>query len=336
MALCIGQDVSWHRIVFTILLVLGSEARPKMSNDLEKEKIMEEIKDLSSVISLIDMPIDNTPQGPEDEDDAGSGSNAVKGICRDEIKPKNATANETIKDVPDLIHANYDTLCQKVDNGTIKKLPVYLVGWELKQYCGELNNIPYKRFRMEKYKLKHPRFDIPGMCIPLKGKEMTLLMVDPDAPSRTSHRCRGWLHWMVVNIPKGNITQGKEIVSYKPPLPPYGSGPHRYFFLLYEQNYHIKEIDDSENNMAVRCGFNVRNFAEDNSLIGPVALNMFITERNRRSEMKDDKEKKENKTQNKDEKMKTVKSNNDNDKKDNSEKDQKKDAKKEAKKKDLI
>ena len=37
-----------------------------------------------------------------------------------------------------------------------------------------------------------------------KGKEMTLLMVDPDAPSRTSHRCRSWLHWMVVNIPVCN------------------------------------------------------------------------------------------------------------------------------------
>ena len=34
-----------------------------------------------------------------------------------------------------------------------------------------------------------------------KGKEMTLLMVDPDAPSKKSHRCRSWLHWMVINIP---------------------------------------------------------------------------------------------------------------------------------------
>ncbi len=66
-------------------------------------------------------------------------------------------------------------------------------------------------------------------------------------------------------------------VEYKPPSPPVGSGPHRYFLILYDQGNHIKKIDDSENNLAVRCGFSVRNFAEDNSLVGPVAINMFET-----------------------------------------------------------
>lgn len=154
-----------YLVIFAVV-IFGCRARPKTPEDVEREKILDEIKDLSSVISLIDIPVDNTPTGPEDEDDGGSG--AEQANCREEIQqPKNSTGNETSKVVPDLIHANYDTLCQKVDNGTIKKLPVYLVGWELKKYCGELNNIPYKRFRMGKYRGKVPRFDIPGMCIPL-------------------------------------------------------------------------------------------------------------------------------------------------------------------------
>ena len=166
MALSTGVSVYWC-VVLGVALFWNTQARPKSFNDREREKVMEEIKDLSSVISLIDMPVDNTPKGPEDEDEESSGSGVADVHCRDEIQPKNVTTNETVPDPPDLIHANYDTLCQKVDNGTIKKLPAYLVGWELKKFCGELNNIPYKRFKMEKYRKKTPRFDIPGMCIPL-------------------------------------------------------------------------------------------------------------------------------------------------------------------------
>eukprot|EP00112_Aurelia_sp_Birch-Aquarium-sp1_P015761 Seg3519.2 transcript_id=Seg3519.2/GoldUCD/mRNA.D3Y31 product="putative odorant-binding protein A5" protein_id=Seg3519.2/GoldUCD/D3Y31 len=166
--------------------------------------MLDEIRDLSSVITLIDIPEDNTPKGPEDEDDNGSGTeNTENAQCRglfNNIQEVNASANGT-KDAPDLIHANYDTLCDKTDNDKIKKLPVYIVGWELKEHCGDVNTIPFKRFRLDEYHAKKPRFDIPGMCIPMKGKEMTLLMVDPDAPSKDSHRCRSWLHWLVVNIP---------------------------------------------------------------------------------------------------------------------------------------
>ena len=82
-------------------------------------------------------------------------------------------------------------------------------------------------------------------------------------------------------------------------MPPYRSGPHRYFFLLYEQNHHINEIDDSENNMAERCGFNVKNFAEDNSLVGPVALNMFLTERKSKEDDKPEEKKEKKKVDNK-------------------------------------
>lgn len=35
----------------------------------------------------------------------------------------------------------------------------------------------------------------------------TLIMSDPDAPSRGSPKAREWLHWLVVNIPGDNISQ---------------------------------------------------------------------------------------------------------------------------------
>jgi large subunit ribosomal protein L35 len=37
------------------------------------------------------------------------------------------------------------------------------------------------------------------------GNLYTLLMVDPDAPSRENPVKRSWLHWMVVNIPGHDI-----------------------------------------------------------------------------------------------------------------------------------
>jgi phosphatidylethanolamine-binding protein (PEBP) family uncharacterized protein len=36
----------------------------------------------------------------------------------------------------------------------------------------------------------------------------TLIMTDPDAPTRESAKFREWLHWMVVNIPGDAIEQG--------------------------------------------------------------------------------------------------------------------------------
>eukprot|EP00794_Sanderia_malayensis_P005219 gene5219-5875_t len=238
---------------------------------------------VSDFMNVNDIPEDNTPQGPEDEDDASASSSSGDekdkhksklGKCdKEHLKPKNKATNE-----PSLFHFTFDNMCSEADKKKVKILPVYVVGWELKQCSPDVNVIPYKRFLLAKYESKKPRFDIPGMCIPLKGREMTLMMIDSDAPSRKNHKCRSWLHWLVVNIKKGDIKQGKEIVEYKSPSPAIGSGPHRYFFLLYDQNFHITHIDDSENNFNLRCGFSVRNFAEDNSLSGPVAINMFKTE----------------------------------------------------------
>lgn len=45
-----------------------------------------------------------------------------------------------------------------------------------------------------------------------------------------------YVHWMVTNIQGGDISTGKELVSYLPPFPPYGTGYHRFVFVMYRQH----------------------------------------------------------------------------------------------------
>jgi len=44
------------------------------------------------------------------------------------------------------------------------------------------------------------------------------------------------LHWMVCNIPDGDVTQGDTLMSYLPPLPWKGTGYHRHVFAVYSQS----------------------------------------------------------------------------------------------------
>ena len=41
----------------------------------------------------------------------------------------------------------------------------------------------------------------------------TLIMTDPDAPSRESPNMREFLHWIVVNIPANEIKEGEVLRS---------------------------------------------------------------------------------------------------------------------------
>lgn len=64
----------------------------------------------------------------------------------------------------------------------------------------------------------------------------TLMMVDPDAPSRQDPKFGEVRHWLVVNIPENSISDGKTIVEYIGSGAPKGTGLHRYIFLVYKQN----------------------------------------------------------------------------------------------------
>ncbi|KAG5650533.1 hypothetical protein H0H81_011922 [Sphagnurus paluster] len=69
----------------------------------------------------------------------------------------------------------------------------------------------------------------------------TLVMTDPDAPSRADPKYRQFRHWVITGI-KAPVTESKVALKmklsttpYRPPGPPPGSGIHRYTFLLFEE-----------------------------------------------------------------------------------------------------
>lgn len=92
---------------------------------------------------------------------------------------------------------------------------------------------------------------------PPETKSFALICDDPDAPSRAKPRPEGpWVHWVIYNLPadltglpegiarqaqpaepagarQGHNDFGSDNQSFRGPMPPPGSGPHRYFFKLY-------------------------------------------------------------------------------------------------------
>lgn len=63
----------------------------------------------------------------------------------------------------------------------------------------------------------------------------TLLMVDPDVPSRSNRSMAEIKHWLVGNILGNQITTGEVIAPYLGAAPEQGTFHHRYVFLLYQQ-----------------------------------------------------------------------------------------------------
>jgi phosphatidylethanolamine-binding protein len=84
------------------------------------------------------------------------------------------------------------------------------------------------------------------------NKLYTIIMVDPDAPSRKNPIYKYWLHWLIIN-------NHDIIAPYHPPAPPAGSGRHRYYFYLFEQKS-VSNKDKLNNLYEERNNFNLENF----------------------------------------------------------------------------
>ncbi len=92
--------------------------------------------------------------------------------------------------------------------------------------------------------------------VPDATKSFALIGDDPDAPSAKRPAPQPWVHWVIFNIPgdsrslpagiarasklatpagacQGHNSWPSDNVGYLGPMPPNGSGPHRYFFKLY-------------------------------------------------------------------------------------------------------
>lgn len=106
---------------------------------------------------------------------------------------------------------------------------------------------------------------------PRKDKYYTIIMFDPDAPSRTNPANRNWLHWLITNIYEDKLGTGETIMNYQPPSPPYKSGNHRYVFILLEQTNRI--IFTKITN---RAKFDLEHFINNYNL-KPINMDYFVS-----------------------------------------------------------
>ncbi|KAK2186427.1 hypothetical protein NP493_200g02022 [Ridgeia piscesae] len=108
----------------------------------------------------------------------------------------------------------------------------------------------------------------------------TLVMCDPDAPSRNDPTYREWLHWCVGNIPGVEVSKGQVLAAYIGAGPPKATKYHRYVFLVYRQSGRIKFDEPILDNRSGkgRGGWHVAKFAEKYKLGDPVAGNFFQAE----------------------------------------------------------
>lgn len=102
------------------------------------------------------------------------------------------------------------------------------------------------------------------------GKLYTLVLTDPDAPSRKDPKYREWHHFLVVNMKGNNISSGTVLSDYVGSGPPKGTGLHRYVWLVYEQEGPLKCDEPILSNRSGdhRGKFKVASFRKSTSL-GP-------------------------------------------------------------------
>jgi phosphatidylethanolamine-binding protein (PEBP) family uncharacterized protein len=114
-----------------------------------------------------------------------------------------------------------------------------------------------------------------------KNAFYTLIMTDPDAPSRKNPKERECLHWLVINIPGNDLSVGHTLTEYVGSGPPRGTGLHRYVFLVYKQPQKLSEtIQKHISNTCIegRPKWRATKFAETHHLGNPVAGNFYQAE----------------------------------------------------------
>ncbi|XP_054157291.1 protein D3-like [Oppia nitens] len=109
------------------------------------------------------------------------------------------------------------------------------------------------------------------------GAYYTLVMTDPDAPSRTDPQYGQVKHWLTINIPGTDISQGHALAEYIGSGPPPESGLHRYIFLVYKQPgvFQTDEKPVTNRSREGRMKWDVREWAKNHNLGEPVACNYY-------------------------------------------------------------
>lgn len=114
---------------------------------------------------------------------------------------------------------------------------------------------------------------------------LTLVLTDPDAPSRNDKKWSEFCHYVEADIKMdegGVLGGGKVLHSYVGPAPPKGTGPHRYVYLLYQQQSGVisssfTQIKDRPNWGYGTPATGVTKWASENKLT-PVGANFFYAE----------------------------------------------------------
>ncbi|CAJ0947400.1 unnamed protein product, partial [Mesorhabditis belari] len=95
----------------------------------------------------------------------------------------------------------------------------------------------------------------------------TLILTDPDAPSRANPTRREFKHWVVVNIPGNQVEKGDEAAGYVGSGPPKDTGLHRYVFLLFKQNGKVDAGFQTPNNSSDgRPNWSAATFAQKHNM----------------------------------------------------------------------
>ncbi|KAK1752921.1 phosphatidylethanolamine-binding protein [Echria macrotheca] len=105
-----------------------------------------------------------------------------------------------------------------------------------------------------------------------------VVLTDPDAPSRKDPKWSEMCHWIV-------LADGSEVMPYKAPGPPEGTGKHRYVFVALAPENGTAEIYPSKPGDRQHWGYDsddgetrgVRDWAKDNGLV-PIAANFIYAE----------------------------------------------------------
>ena len=87
-----------------------------------------------------------------------------------------------------------------------------------------------------------------------------------------------YLHWMVTNIKGGDLSTGHVVCDYLQPFPAFGTGYHRYSFVLFKQDelINMDKIQENDGIDLEARTFNTLNFYQkhqDN--ITPAGLAFF-------------------------------------------------------------
>lgn len=129
----------------------------------------------------------------------------------------------------------------------------------------------------------------------------TLVITDPDAPSRTDKKWSEYCHYVEADLKildhsstrstahvsepqfvSAQLSNGSVLKEYQGPAPPGGTGKHRYVFLLYKQPEGVTSKDFTEIKDRPNWGYGkpatgVHRWATENKL-EPVAVNFFFAE----------------------------------------------------------